>query len=83
VNSFGAFEGLEFAAEIDRRKGSDGILRNELKTALTPDDPEYKQVAIRRPKNVSSQITAGRLDGNIIQRLLDDSEYTPLWIRRI
>lgn len=83
VNSFGAFEGIEFTGEIDRRKGPDGILRNELKAALTPDDPQYEQVAIPHPKNVRSQVNAGRADGKIIQCPLDDPNYTPLWLRKI
>ena len=43
VESFSAFDGLSFLAEISRKKGTDGVTRNELKRSVGPDDPIYEE----------------------------------------
>ena len=68
------FDGIEFVAEIAQKKGTDGILRNELKRPITRNDPEYL--------DVQGTSTKGTGD-NPVQLKIDDPLFKPIWLAKV
>lgn len=73
VDGLEAFDGLEFVAEIERKKGTDGVVRNEFKRAVGPDDPAYA--------NFSKMPT--RAAGEKSECPSKKLQETPLWLARV
>ncbi len=73
VEGLGAFDGIHFIAEIARKKGSDGVVRNELETPIAPGDPRYREPSGTpidgEPK--SSETVSGAAGP------------TPMWLQRV
>jgi phage FluMu protein Com len=70
VDGLEAFDGLEFVAEIERKKGTDGVVRNEFKRAVGPDDPEYAEIHVK-PAPANSEST------------INQPTETPIWLARV
>ena len=72
VDDFGTFHGLEFIAEISRKKGTDGVMRNEFQRAIGPDDPEYKDLEM-----ICKEVETNPHQG------ADQPSVPPLWLTRV
>ena len=81
INSFDIVNDLEFVAEIGIGTDAKDRYRNEIKAALTLDDPRYKIFEVSGKNLEDRQLgTAG--EGEEIARPdLNDSSYIPMWAR--
>lgn len=75
LESFASFVGLEFIGEVDTKKGHDGILRNELKAVITPEDERYKAEV------EASDDGEGTAEG--LPSHLSDPNYEPIWLSKV
>ena len=83
LTSLEALEGVEFLAEIDQKKGSDGIKRNELKRPVTLDDPEYHDFlspAKTREDTSQAKTKKGKDPHDFV---IGDPQFQPIWLNKV
>ena len=83
LTSLEALEGIEFLAEIDQKKGSDGIKRNELKRPVTLDDPEYHDFlsTAKTREDISQAKTKKETDPQDF--VIGDPQFQPIWLGKV
>ena len=81
--SLADLDGIEFTAEIDRRKGKDGVIRNELKSAVTLDDLELEGDSGETTNIDSESLTKAQGATQQSVSFVDNPNYQPMWLKKL
>lgn len=79
IETLGVFDGVEFVAEIGRVKGKDGIIRNELSSAITPDDPRHPSPFPSDEIKAAEKINISLDDTKPFEK----SSFSPIWHSKV
>ena len=82
LNTLSAFDGIEFIAEIDLRKGTDGLERNELKAPITPDDPRFEEFVKSNSTSISSH-PKNEAENPLITDPTQEPGFMPMWLCKV
>lgn len=89
VEGLEAFDEIEFVAEIERKKGRDGIVRNQLKAPISPEDERYNAcIGISNAfSNVASREQDGIVDAikpkeDVRITPIPSEDNDPIWLKR-
>jgi hypothetical protein len=82
LKSLVELDGLTFVAEIGVGKGRNGLVRNELRTALTPDDERFSNIK-RSAATDSVAKDPGDVTGKNPPALFENAAFTPVWMSKV
>ncbi len=82
LTSLSSFDRIEFIAEIGVREAKDGMLRNELKSPVTPDDERFAEFSAPED-SLSSKDAEESTDNLIASKSFADKDFKPAWLSRM
>jgi len=82
VQSLGVFNEIKFLAEIGRQEGTDGVLRNTLKAAVTSDDPRSEGRLVSTRSAEPETESSAEIEGFVELDAASSPGSEPLWLRR-
>lgn len=83
IEGLEVFDDIEFVAEIERKKGRDGIVRNELKAPIGPEDERYEACARASGADQRAAVDAIARERDFRVAPVPSEDHEPLWLTRL